>query len=44
VRSITPLGGWTGISMSFTMPKPTGEHMAVLLQTHTGQILGAATD
>ena len=44
VRSITSLGGWTGTSMSFTMPKPQGTHMAVLLQTSSGTILGAGTD
>jgi hypothetical protein len=44
VRSITTLGTWSGISMSFTMPKPQGEHLAVILQTATGQILGAAAE
>lgn len=44
VRSITSLGGWTGISMTFTMPRPAGTHMAVLLQTSSGTILGAGTD
>ncbi len=44
VRSITTLGTWSGISMSFTMPKPQGDHLAILLQTPTGQILGAAAD
>ncbi len=44
VRSITSLGGWTGISISLTMPKPAGTHMAVLLQTSAGTILGAGTD
>jgi hypothetical protein len=44
VRSITSLGTWTGIAMTYTMPKPAGAHMAVLLQTATGNILGAAGD
>jgi hypothetical protein len=44
VRSITNLGGWTGTAMSYTMPKPAGEHMAVLLQQADGTVLGAAAD
>jgi hypothetical protein len=44
VRSITPLGAWNGIPMTFTMPKPAGEHMAVLLQKDDGTILGAGSD
>ncbi len=44
VRSIASLGGWTGIPVSYTMPKPTGDHMAVLLQQADGTILGAAAD
>jgi hypothetical protein len=44
VRGIASLGGWTGIPMSYTMPKPAGEHMAVLLQQADGTILGAAAD
>jgi len=44
VRSITNLGGWTGTGMTYTMPKPAGEHMAVLLQQADGTVLGAAAD
>jgi hypothetical protein len=44
VRSITQLGTWTGTQITYTMPTPAGTHLAVLLQTPTGQILGAATD
>jgi hypothetical protein len=44
VRSITNLGGWTGTFMTYTMPKPAGEHMAVLLQQADGTVLGAAAD
>ncbi len=44
VRSLASLGGWTGIPMSYTIPKPAGEHMAVLLQQADGTILGAAAD
>jgi hypothetical protein len=44
VRSITPLGNWTGIASDYTMPKPAGDHAAVLVQAANGQILGAASD
>lgn len=44
VRSIMPLGNFTGIASTYTMPKPLGEHVAVLLQGANGQILGAASD
>jgi len=44
VRSLSSLGGWTGIPESYTIPKPAGDHMAVLLQQADGTILGAAAD
>jgi hypothetical protein len=44
VRSITSLGGWTGAGMTYTIPKPAGEHVAVLLQQADGVVLGAAAD
>jgi len=44
VRSISSLGGWAGTAMTYTMPKPAGEHMAVLLQQADGTILGAGSD
>jgi hypothetical protein len=44
VRSITPLGRWTGIASSYTMPKPEGERVAVLVQAANGEILGAGSD
>ena len=40
VRSITSLGPWTGEAMAMAMSRPAGQHMAVLLQTSTGAILG----
>ncbi len=40
VRSITSIGPWTGEAMAMTMSRPAGQHMAVLLQTSTGAILG----
>ncbi len=44
VRSITSLGGWTGTAMTYTVPKPTGESMAVLVQQADGTLLGAGAD
>ncbi|OYV49418.1 MAG: hypothetical protein B7Z77_08085 [Acidocella sp. 20-58-15] len=44
VRSITPLGTWSGAMMNYTMPHPAGTHIAVLLQADNGQILGAAAN
>jgi hypothetical protein len=44
VRSITNLGGWAGTSVTYTIPKPAGEHMAVLVQTTSGAILGAGSE
>ncbi len=44
VRSITSLGTWTGQMMSYIIPHPAGEHVAVVLQAETGQILGTAVD
>jgi hypothetical protein len=44
VRSITNLGGWTGPGVTYTIPKPAGDHTAVLLQTPSGVILGAGAE
>jgi hypothetical protein len=44
VRSITPLGGYTGIPVTYTIPTPAGEHMAVVVQTDSGTILGASSN
>jgi hypothetical protein len=44
VRSITNLGGWTGPGVTYTIPKPAGQHTAVLLQTPAGVILGAGAE
>lgn len=44
VRSIMPLGNFTGTASTYTMPKPLGEHAAVILQAADGHILGAASD
>jgi hypothetical protein len=44
VRSLSSLGMWMGVAETVTIPKPAGVHMAVILQTETGQILGAASD
>jgi hypothetical protein len=42
VRSLTPVGDWSGVSVALKAPVPTGEHVAVLLQQDTGRIVGAA--
>jgi hypothetical protein len=44
VRSITSLGTSTGPEISMTMPRPAGGHVAVLLQTATGAVIGAASE
>jgi hypothetical protein len=42
VRSISNLGNWAGQEMSMRMSRPAGQHVAVVLQTASGAILGAA--
>ena len=43
VRSIKTIGTWTGAALSFQVPRPAaGQTGAVLLQSATGQIIGAA--
>lgn len=42
VRSIAPVGAWTGQPLRVHEPKPVGERIAVLLQAVGGGILGAA--
>jgi len=44
VRSITSLGGWTGTGETYTIPRPAGQHMAVLVQTPSGTIIGAGAE
>jgi hypothetical protein len=44
VRSITPLGTWTGVAVTYKMPTPAGAEVAVLLQADDGHILGAASN
>lgn len=43
VRSLSPLGEWRGQAMGLTGTRPAGERVAVLLQAHSGAILGVAT-
>jgi hypothetical protein len=40
VRSVTLLGPWTGWDEKFKLPRPAGEHVAVLLQGKDGAVLG----
>ncbi|MDE8346130.1 MAG: DUF1223 domain-containing protein [Acidocella sp.] len=42
VRSITRLGPWNGAETTMTMSHPAGAHVAVLLQSPTGAVLGLA--
>lgn len=42
VRSITRLGAWSGAAMTRTVPRPTGEHLAIILQRADGLILASA--
>jgi hypothetical protein len=44
VRSVTSLGKWMGVHESYNIPRPAGEHMAVLLQQDDGTISGAASN
>jgi len=44
VRSITSLGGGAVQPTTMTIPRPAGEHMAVIIQAQNGQVLGAAAD
>jgi hypothetical protein len=40
VRSVTMLGPWNGLDEKFTIPRPAGEHVALLLQAKDGTVLG----
>jgi hypothetical protein len=42
VRSLTPIGAWTGGALSLRPALPVGEQVAVLLQSDDGKILAAA--
>lgn len=42
VRSLTPIGAWTGSAEALREPLPIGDGFAVLLQTEDGRIIGAA--
>lgn len=44
VRSITDLGPWNGQQTAMTISRPAGQHLAVLLQTATGAVIGAASE
>ena len=44
VRSIRPVGSWSGKPLRQTAPIPSGQRLAVLLQGPDGSILGAATE
>lgn len=42
VRSLTPIGNWTGSAVALRQSLPMGEGFAVLLQAEDGRIIGAA--
>ena len=42
VRSLTPIGAWSGSAVELRQPPPAGEGFAVLLQATDGRIIGAA--
>lgn len=42
VRGIAPLGAWDGTARRWTVPAPSGERVAVLVQAADGRMLGAA--
>jgi len=44
VRSMADLGTWLGGFQSFSIPRPAGTKLAVVLQAANGAIEGAATD
>lgn len=43
VRSITPVGSWSGAALQLHAPVPAGEKVAVLLQQSDGRIVGATS-
>lgn len=43
VRSVREIGRWTGAEQTLTVPWPTGEAAAILVQDGNGRIVGAAT-
>ena len=42
VRSLTPIGAWSGSAIELRQPPTAGEAFAVLLQAEDGRIIGAA--
>ncbi len=44
VRSVVPLGGWSGAASRLRHARPAGERIAVIVQSETGAVLGAARE
>jgi hypothetical protein len=44
VRSLTPIGAWSGSAVELRQPIPAGEDFAVLLQAADGRIIGAGRE
>ena len=42
VRAMVPLGNWAGAALSLHAPRPAGQHVAVILQSGNGAVLGLA--
>ncbi len=42
VRDLTDLGAWSGGAETFTLPRPAGQHVAALVQSAQGAVLGLA--
>ena len=42
VRSLTPVGTWTGAPLQLALARPAGQRTAVLMQGEDGHIIGAA--
>ncbi|MDE1895459.1 MAG: DUF1223 domain-containing protein [Rhodospirillales bacterium] len=40
VRAMVPLGSWHGAALTFQVHRPAGQHVAVILQAMSGEILG----
>ena len=40
VREFAPIGAWHGKAAVFTVTRPAGQHVAVLLQAESGAVLG----
>ena len=42
VRSVRPISAWQGEAKALTVPRPAGQHIALILQREDGTVLGLA--